>query len=232
MSEASRQILIVNPNSNRMTTEMLLRAGNPSAQRFGLTLRGATAAQGPRMIIDPIALAQSAETTIATALDAVDGHPTRGIVIGAFGDPGLRRLRKLSGLPVVGIGASAIAAAAAQGKFAIATTTSELSSALDDLVAETAPEADYVGTFLTPGDPESLAATPDLMLEALERAVDSAVTSGARAVVIGGGPLSDSARRLAARTDVRIIEPMPSAIAAIAALLDSDRTAACGRPRS
>lgn len=77
--------------------------------------------------------------------------------------------------------------------------------------------ARYTGLRLTPGAPEHLSAHPELLLDALERAVRACVErDGARAVVIGGGPLGEAAEELRSRCAVRIVAPIPAACRAIA----------------
>ncbi|MCZ0981943.1 aspartate/glutamate racemase family protein [Streptomyces diastatochromogenes] len=70
------------------------------------------------------------------------------------------------------------------------------------------------------GRPERLSADPELLLDQLERAVRACVErDGARAVVIGGGPLGEAAERLQERCEVRVVAPIPAACRAIARLL-------------
>ncbi|WP_254047639.1 aspartate/glutamate racemase family protein [Streptomyces aureus] len=77
----------------------------------------------------------------------------------------------------------------------------------------------YTGLRLTRGGPEHLSAEPDLLLAELERAVRACVErDGARAVVIGGGPLGDAAEGLRTRCAVRIVAPIPAACRALARL--------------
>ncbi|GAB3128671.1 aspartate/glutamate racemase family protein [Tsukamurella serpentis] len=217
MIDSRSRVLIVNPNSNTDTTAMLVRVAASAAPDF--CFRGVTAAFGPRMIVDPPALHESARATVDAVAGAVRESCPDAVIVGAFGDPGLGELAQMLSIPVVGIGRSAVTAAVRGGRFAVATTTPALRGAIDDLVADAAPGADYAGTFICDGDPVALAAEPDRMYQALSGTVDEAVAAGARAVVIGGGPLSDSAARLAERTDAEIVEPVPAAVRALTGML-------------
>ncbi|MET0195341.1 MAG: aspartate/glutamate racemase family protein [Hyphomicrobiaceae bacterium] len=145
------------------------------------------------------------------------------IVISAFGDPGLARLRERVGVPVVGIGEASLREAAEGGRrFGVATTTPDLEAPIVALVARLGLAARFTGCRIPPGDPLVLAAHPGLQDEALAEAVRQAVErDGAEAVVIGGGPLARSAARIASRFEVPVISPVAAAMRAVAALVPS-----------
>ncbi|MFF5765039.1 aspartate/glutamate racemase family protein [Streptomyces tanashiensis] len=131
-----------------------------------------------------------------------------------------------SGIPVVGIGEAALLEAAAGGTpFGIATTTPLLADSIHARVNALGLADRYTGLRLTAGAPERLSADPELLLDRLERAVRAcAERDGARAVVIGGGPLGEAAEALHARCAVRVVAPIPAACRAITRLLTDRRT--------
>lgn len=222
------KLLVVNPNTNVATTAMMVDAATRAALGMGwdAVVVGVTATSGPPMIVDPVALADAGPAAIAAGRGGVAHEQPDAVVVAAFGDPGAAELREVLAIPVVGIGEAAICAAAAREvPFAIVTSTPRLHTALTELVASHAPAADFLGVFYSEGDPVELARHPDRNVAALGDAIDTAVRAGAECVVIGGGPLTDAARRLAARDDVAVIEPVPSAVARVLALLSS--TAEC-----
>ncbi len=70
----------------------------------------------------------------------------------------------------------------------------------------------FTGVKLTVSDPQSLAADPERQYRELSDAVQRcAEEDGAEAVIIAGGPLSATARRLAEASSVDIVQPVPSA---------------------
>ncbi|WP_306330584.1 aspartate/glutamate racemase family protein, partial [Streptomyces venezuelae] len=123
------------------------------------------------------------------------GGDCAALLVGAFGDPGLAELRAATGVPVVGLGEAALREAAeGETPFGVATTTPLLAGSIAARVAALGLADRYTGLRLTAGDPELLSADPDALLDQLERAVRAcAVRDGARAVVIGGGPLGEAA---------------------------------------
>lgn len=212
-TDHTHTILLVNPNTNTRTTALMVAVANETVVGTGFVVVGVTAAVGPKMIIEPEALQSAVEHVIDATLHGIEVHHPVAVIVSAYGDPGIVELRSRVKIPVIGIGQASILEAGAHGRrFAIATTTGQLRPAIDALVRFNCPEGDYAGTWLTDHEPLTLARDDAASLAQLGRAVDAAVAAGAQAVVIGGGPLSGSARELSVRTDVAIIEPIPSAV--------------------
>lgn len=212
------RILLINPNTSTATTDMMVGIAQGAAPD-GIEIVGATASRGPPMIVEPLALAVAAEEVVAIGRAA--GDTVAGIIVSAFGDPGLIRLRSRSAMPVVGIAEAAMLEAAQGGRrFGIATVTPLLVAGIDAYATSLGLHGLYTGTRLTSGDPQALAASPAQLVEALAQAVTMCVQhDGAEAVVIGGGPLGDAATALAARVAHPVIAPIPAAVRRITATL-------------
>lgn len=207
-------ILIINPNSSERTTAMMVaiaRRHLPAA----VTILGATASEGPGMIVDEVALAGSASEVLR--IGVASGPQAGAVVVAAFGDPGANDLRERLSVPVIGIGEAALREAAAGGRrFGIATTTPGLVDAIVGMVAAHGLSAQFTGIRVPEADPLALAADPDQQDAALGEAVRVCLKrDAADAVVIGGGPLSDTAARLHALYPAAIIEPLPAAMRAL-----------------
>ncbi|MEV7568626.1 aspartate/glutamate racemase family protein [Streptomyces tanashiensis] len=195
----------------------------------GLTaLRTATAGAGARGANGAsVASGASGAPGIPAPGIPTPGFPTPGIPTSSIPTPGIPTSgTPASGIPVVGIGEAALLEAAAGGTpFGIATTTPLLADAIHARVNALGLADRYTGLRLTAGAPERLSADPELLLDRLERAVRAcAERDGARAVVIGGGPLGEAAEELHARCAVRVIAPIPAACRAITHLLTGRRT--------
>jgi Asp/Glu/hydantoin racemase len=205
------RILLINPNTSRATTDQMVAIAGGVAPP-GADLIGVTAQCGVPMILTADELAAAAPAVVEMGISA--GANVDGIIIGAFGDPGLAALRERIDVPVVGIAEAALLEAAAAGhRFGVATTT----PALVDLIAERVREfgvADlYTGIRLTQGDPLVLVTDPPGLVEALAEAVRQSIRrDGAEAVVIGGGPLGQAAIALASRFTTPIIAPIPASV--------------------
>jgi allantoin racemase len=178
---------------------------------IGLTVSGLTARRGAAMIVDPqsMAIAALAVGELAPELTA------DGIIVSAFGDPGVNKLRQTMHVPVIGIGEAAIRAAFREGRrFSIVTTTPELEASIRGRVAEFGCTAGLASIRTTTEDPERLANDASRLEHVLQALVAECVSEdGAETIAIGGGPLARAARAIASRTGVAIIEPVPAAVA-------------------
>ncbi len=207
----TRELIVVNPNTNAATTAMMAdiaRAALPPGWRVA-TL---TAAFGEPLIVAPEALDVAARAVLALAPSIAAAAPA-GIVVAAFGDPGLAALRAALDAPVTGIAEAGMAEAARYGRFAVVTTTPLLVPRIARSAAEYGHARVYAGTRLTPGDPAALTADPARLLAALRDACRTAIAEDrVDAIVIGGGPLAVAARALAAEMPVPLVEPVPAAV--------------------
>lgn len=203
--------LLVNPNSNPTTTRAICAIAAPMLPG----VQGWTAGSGPRLITTPAELDRAA--TLVAAIRPPAG--CRGIIVAAFGDPGAARLKRNLAIPVIGIGAAAARAAAADGRaFAVATTTPALAGRIDRLMGAHAEGGTYLGCWICEGDPVALMADAARLDAALLSAIDSATAAGAEAIIIGGGPLVEAAQRLARCSQARLIQPIQEAARLMASL--------------
>ncbi|MEU4270789.1 aspartate/glutamate racemase family protein [Streptomyces sp. NPDC026092] len=207
--------MLINPNTSADTTAMMTAIAR---RTLGSSVRGVTVARGPRMLTDPAALRAAVPEVVAAAREALAAGDCAGLVVGAFGDPGVAELRAFAGVPVVGLAEAACAEAAAGGvRFGVATTTPDLAEAIGRRIAALGLADRYTGIRLTRGDAHLLSHEPEALREELAEAVRACVVrDGARAVVIGGGPLAEAADALRARFDVPVIAPVPAACRRIA----------------
>lgn len=224
-------LLLINPNSSQATTEMMVAIAQAEAGDRA-RIRGIAARRGPSMIVTPEALAASAAEVVTLGIEAIG---VDGIIISAFGDPGLDELKQRMAVPVVGIcEASMLEAAEGGRRFAVATTTPELAAAIDAKGAAFAPL--YTGVRLTAGDPFALVADPERLAEALAQAAAACFErDGADAVIIGGGPLGQAAAALEKRLARPVIGPIPAAVRRLLRLLPAGPAASsapsAARPR-
>jgi allantoin racemase len=238
------RILLINPNTSQATTDMMVaiaqaalsdyaRAGYAGSDCAGFDYAGsdrvgsdradcvigATARHGPPMIVDAAALTAAAAEVVD--LGVRFGRDVSGMIVSAFGDPGLACLRREVAVPVVGIAEAAmLEAAGATRRFGIATVTPDLVVPIDARATALGLGHLYTGIRLTAGDPAALAADPDRLVTALADAVQCCIRDDkAEAVVIGGGPLGAAATVLASRFAVPVIAPIPAAVRRLMALL-------------
>lgn len=203
------RVLLINPNSNPETTRRMVAIAEVAAP--GCAVTGVTAPTGPRMITDEAGLATGAISVADMACGV--RAPFDGAIVAAFGDPGLAEAARILTFPVCGIGeASFVEAAAGDRGFAVVTTTPGLVAAIAARVAAAGLSARFLGTWVTPGDPAETMADPARLDALLSACITRAREAGAQAVIIGGGPLAEAARRLSEGARVPLIEPVPAAM--------------------
>jgi allantoin racemase len=207
----THRILLINPNSNQTTTGMMVQIAQSAAPK-DVEIVGATAPQSPPMIVDPEALAASAPQVVEIGLSLA--KDVSGIIISAFGDPGIADLRRQVNIPVVGIAEAAMVAASDKGRrFGVATTTPKLVASIDARAAELGLAQLYTGTRVTSEDPNKLVADPSRLIEALRQVVSACMElDKAEAVIIGGGPLGNAATALTPIFSIPVIAPIPAAV--------------------
>lgn len=214
----ARKVLLINPNTSAATTAMMAELAR-AALSPALVLCSATAARGAPMITSDAELATAVDEVLAIGVRAA--ARVDAIVVAAFGDPALPLLRARVAVPVVGIGEASMQEAAAGGRrFGVATTTPGLAESIAQAVARLGLSAQFSGTRIPQDDPLRLAADPGLQDRLLGQAVRTCIEQdGAQAVVIGGGPLAQSAARLAGQFGVPVVSPVAAAMRRVAALL-------------
>ncbi|ARN18516.1 aspartate/glutamate racemase family protein [Piscinibacter gummiphilus] len=211
-------ILLINPNTSEATTAMMVDIA-AAEMPAGVTVFGSTARCGAPMIVDEADMAEAREEVARCWRRAGVGWD--GVIVSAFGDPGLAEIRAMSPVPAVGICEASLMEAAEGGRrFGIATVTPDLVDLIEARIGELGLLAQYTGTRLTPGAPRELASDAGALEQALSREVAHCIDlDGAQAVVIGGGPLGQAARALQPRFHVPVIAPIPAAVRQLRARL-------------
>lgn len=206
------RLLLLNPNTNAETT---------ASMRFI-----AQAAASPGTLIDamsapygvPLITTEQTLATAAAAVQALAGQiataPPDGVIIAAFGDPGLAALRLRLSCPITGIAEAAMGEAGSSGRsFAVVTTTPGLVGAIEAAARAYGHGRTLRGVVLTEGDPHAAMADHERLVEALAKACAHAIdTLSVQALVLGGGPLGVVAQALSDRFSIPIIAPVPAAV--------------------
>lgn len=218
ISERGRHVLLFNPNSSADATERMA-AFTRETLGSGWRVSAATNPDAPPIIVDPAGLARATRSTLALFEGGLDPHD--GVIVSAFLDPGRAELAARLPVPVVGIAQASMAEAATHGRFAILSTTPELSAAMTGLIDGYGHAEACVGIVGISEDPHAVMGDPNRLVEALAALLERAVRDlSAEAVIVGGGPLVDAARALRGTAPVPLIEPIPAAARLIARLVN------------
>lgn len=205
------QILLINPNTSARTTQQmvqLLQAQLPLTWK----VHGVTASVGTPLITNALQLAEAAQQVPACWQVARAWAPWHGVVLACFADPALDWLRRTTGVPTIGIGEAAMRAASHNGqRFGIATTTPDLDSAMRAQAQQLGIAHLYTGAHYSAGPALALLEQPQVLQQQLHTAVQQCVADGAQQVVIGGGPLGQTALALASQVPIPLIAPLSAA---------------------
>ena len=211
------RIALINPNTSTATTGQMVQIATP---HFRGAIEGLTAPFGAPLITTPDALDRAA-LAVHALLPQLYGYD--GIVVSAFGDPGQGVLARSLQVPVVGIAEAAMAEAHALApRFAVVTTTPELTARIGQRASDLGFGPAYAGCWITPGDPADLTADPDRLLIALRDAALASLAADPAigALIVGGGPLAEAAQALAGNLSVPIIQPIPAAMRLVRSRID------------
>ena len=206
-----KRIVLVNPNTNAATTALMTSIAR-AHMAAGFAVDGATAVAGAPLIVDEDQLRIAADA-VARMAPSLAGTAD-GVIVAAFGDPGVEALGAALSVPVVGIAACAMGEAAAGGRrFAVVTTTPALVAAIAARAGSLGLGRQLAGVRITEGPPQALMADRQGLVAALERAARRAIAEdAAEAIIIGGGPLAAAAQALRNRMPCPVIEPIPAAV--------------------
>ncbi|WP_213781587.1 aspartate/glutamate racemase family protein [Caballeronia sp. dw_276] len=211
-------ILLLNPNTSVDTTAMMVDIARSYVPEYMVVI-GVTAESGVPMITTEAELDAAAQEVVA-CWQRQREQPA-GMIVSAFGDPGLGQLRAMTDVPIVGLCEAAMLEASEEGRrFGVATVTPDLVTPIDQRAFSLQLSDQYTGIRLTLGNPRELANDPQKLIEALAVAIEQSIAiDGAEAVIIGGGPLGQAASALTGRFSVPIIAPVPAATRQLMRLL-------------
>lgn len=220
------RVLLINPNISIEMTERI----TSEARRHSDTdteIVSVTAAFGCEVIASRASFAIAAHA----ALDAYARHADGidAVLLACFGDPGLEALREIAPVPVFGLLDSSLKLAASNGRsFATLTAGACWMEMLDELIRLSPHGALNRGVFAIDSTGLSVSRDPDGSIRSLQIALDSAIASGAEAVMLGGSALAGFAPRLASGM-VELIDPLQAGMRAVQN--GAIKTAPAARPR-
>lgn len=207
MDATALRYLLINPNTNPLTTQRLHDVLQPLV-RPGVQLMVQTARFGAPYIACEAshAVAAHACLDVWTTHRGSPEQPLDGVLIGCFGDPGLFALREVSGCPVTGLAEASFIRAAALGPFAIVTGGERWKPMLQRLATGLGYGAQlrHIETVAPTG--AQLQADPDMAIECLSQACQRAAKPGVTSIILGGAGLAGYAQLLQAHCALPLID--------------------------
>ena len=204
-------LLLANPNTTVALTDRMAAVARRAAAA-GTTILPHTAPRGVPYI-STRAEAQIAGAVLLETL-AEQRAGLDGVIVAAFGDPGLGAAREMLDVPVVGMAEAAMATACLLGRrFAIVTFTPALEPWFQDCVEANGLAARCAGVHCAQGTFTSIDAVQSEMQEHLVAAALSCADRLAPdVIVLAGAPLSGLAPAIRDRVPVPLVDGVVAAV--------------------
>lgn len=205
------RILVINPNISESVTELIeqetRRAASPATE-----LQFATAPFGVAYIETRMEALIGGYASACIAAERAGQYD--GIVIDAFGDPGLLGIKELVDVPVVGMTEAALASACLLGqRFSIIAISSRIKAWYLETV-ERSHLSTRLASIRSLNDTLQNVGTVqvDHLARLKELALQAVTEDGADVIILAGAPLAGLARSIAGELPVPVVDGVSSAI--------------------
>jgi len=213
------KLLVINPNISDDVTALIESEARRSASP-GTELLVRTAGHGVEYIetrfeslIAAGAVAEIIAENTATG-NAADADPIDGVVVAAFGDPGMPALKELADVPVIGITEAALCAAALQGhRFSIIAISDRIRPWYLDCVERFGLGGRLASIRSINENLNAIGSVQQDFKETLLALSRRAVAEdGADVVILAGAPLAGLARELQGQIPVPVVDGISAGI--------------------
>ncbi|AOY92118.1 Asp/Glu/hydantoin racemase [Cupriavidus sp. USMAA2-4] len=205
------QLLIINPNTSQSVTDLIEAEARRSLSQ-GTRITMATAPFGVAYIETRF---EALVGGYATACAAAE-HAGRfdGLVVAAFGDPGLAGLKELFDVPVVGMTEAALASACLLGqRFSIIAISHRIEAWYRECVAANGLTSRLASVRSLQEPLRDIGSVQQDHAARLEQLSLQAVREdGADVIIVAGAPLAGLARELKERIPVPVVDGVSSAV--------------------
>lgn len=209
------RLLVINPNISDDVTALIeseaLRSAAPGTE---LVVR--TAGHGVEYIETRFEslIAAGAVAEIVAEHTRAGADPVDGVVVAAFGDPGMPALKELAGVPVIGITEAALCAAALQGhRFSIIAISDRIKPWYRDCVERFGLLGRLASIRSINETLNSIGSVQQDFKETLLALSRQAVAEdGADVVILAGAPLAGLARELEGEIPVPVVDGISAGI--------------------
>ena len=212
------RILLLNPNTTKGITDLLLSAGREVAS-MGTEIVPLTASRG----VPYIATRAEAQIAGAMTLEMLAEHSREvdAAIIAAFGDPGLFGARELFDIPIVGMAEAAMLSACMLGRrFSVVTFARALGPWYQECVEMHGLRERCAGIRMLDGAFRSISKVQEenetLLVELANRAVHE---DDADVIILAGAPLAGLASRVKAKIPVPVVDQAAAAVKQAEALV-------------
>ncbi|WP_349605253.1 aspartate/glutamate racemase family protein [Cupriavidus sp. DF5525] len=205
------QLLIVNPNISESVTALIEAEARRTAAST-TTLKMATAQFGVAYIETRFEALVGGYATACAAAEHAGQFD--GLVVAAFGDPGLAGLKELFDVPVVGMTEAALASACLLGqRFSIIAISHRIQAWYRECVAANGLSSRLASVRSLQEPLRDIGSVQEDHAARLEQLCLQAVEQdGADVIIVAGAPLAGLARSLQGRLPVPVVDGVSSAV--------------------
>jgi allantoin racemase len=199
------RLLLVNPNTSKSVTDLLVRAATP-ALSAGTHLEATTATFGVPYIATRAEAVIGAQAALESLAEKAPNYDAA--IIGAFGDPGLGAARELFSVPIVGLAEAGMMAACMLGRqFSIVSFATQLEPWYRECV-EGHGLLGRCASIRCSGTPFNAIEEVQFDKEnaLLELCNKATLEDGADVIILAGAPLSGLAKRVSDRIKVPVVD--------------------------
>ena len=205
------RILVINPNISESVTDLIASESRRVASP-GTELIFATAPFGVAYIETRMEALMGGYAAACVAAEHYGEYD--GVVIAAFGDPGLLGIKEMLSVPVVGMTEAALASASLLGqRFSIIAISSRIKAWYQECV-ERSHLATRLASIRSLNDPlRDIGAVQEDHTERLKELAREAVEQdGADVIILAGAPLAGLARKIRGQLPVPVVDGVSSAV--------------------
>lgn len=205
------RILVINPNISESVTELIAQESRRAASP-GTELSFATASLGVAYIETRMEALIGGYAAACIAAERQGEYD--GLVIAAFGDPGLMGVKEMLNVPVVGMTEAALASACLLGqRFSIIAISSRIKAWYQECV-ERSHLSTRLASIRSLNDPLRDIGTvqEDHTGRLKELAKEAVEQDGADVIILAGAPLAGLARNLQGQLPVPVVDGVSSAV--------------------
>ncbi len=205
------QILVINPNISQSVTDLIEAEARRTASP-DTTLKMATAQFGVAYIETRFEALVGGYATACAAAEHAGQFD--GVVVAAFGDPGLAAMKELFDVPVVGMTEAALASACLLGqRFSIIAISNRIQAWYRECVAANGLSSRLASVRSLQEPLRDIGSVQEDHAARLEEMSLQAVQQdGADVIIVAGAPLAGLARSLKGRIPVPVVDGVSSAI--------------------
>lgn len=211
------KILLINPNISESVTKLIEAEARRAALETTQIVTD-TVQTGVAYIETPAEAVVAAYATFERLAECRTAYD--GVVVAAFGDPGVSQAREILPVPVVGLTEAALATAfLLGGRFGIVGISKRIGYWYQEVIADLGMTRRFVGYSGLGQAFADVGTVHDEARDVLLQMCLNSVEQGADSIILAGAPLAGLAREIAPQVPVPLVDGVGSAVRMLEAMV-------------